>query len=847
VENQVSMFVEVILQLLFFMFCFFILGEPWRLGLRKFVDVFKNLDVLQILVLDVYLGGFLLYVIAIIPLHLFSAYVLYAITLASTLIVLGFHRERLRSVAINLRLNLKSFSFRNHPFSEPLLWILLIFLFGLVVQTLALNGLIFGSIRDTSIHSLFVQVLLENKQVPMTLQPYLSEGIVYPQGFTPMVAYSVLISNYSPPEAVFYLTAFFSAFTILGVYFLGKTLSLSRKGYVGLSLAFVFAFVAFWPKYVTWGSNAMVASFPLFFVCLSLFPFLTEEKLNVRTILVAGFLFGYLAVLHLEVYELLIGALSAMWLYTAIKSHEGAWRRLLSLALIFGLSLIVLSPFLYRQVIWYQYPYHNIGVAPDAQVPLAPTTLTFFQTNFVWFFDNLASNMLLTIASFALFLVSVLLAVYFRKHKSFSGVNWLIKLGIAMFLGESFILLLEGIDYANLPFYGNILFIYFPIYFFIAAANFLLFYVFSSYLSRKILAKTEGTKLKSKKLLVIAISFILLIGIYSPFLYQSIFLGAGDIHGSYSVFAVTTGQDLQLIMWIKENLTKDATILVNNYQSGTFIPSLANRKVIYPYCGSSYSVSYQELQTLLDQNILNVTTMDLMKHFNITDIYVGSGVSPFNDSEYQWNPELFLGNPNFELAKNFSDAYLFHFNYTNPNIVFQDNFEHANWYDDGWQSYAFGNGISNVTIGTNSGGNSGRFLEITAQVIPELLDWTYARYVSREIYVQNDSDVILSFYLNATEGFHGKDTFAVFVSNVYQNQSLIIATPNSVYQNYANTIPLGSSEGLFGPYSLSTYWRQIFNSPLPSTSILELVNMDFDGIPNAAYVGNITVTSTPVG
>jgi len=842
------MLVEVILQLLFFMFCFFILGEPWRLGLRKFVDVFKNLDVLQILVLDVYLGGFLLYIIAIIPLHLFSAYVLYAITLVSTLIVLWFYREGLRSVARNLRLNLKRFSFRNHLFSEPLLLIVLIFLFGLVVQTLALNGLIFGSIRDTSMHSLFVQVLLKNKQVPMTLQPYLSEGIVYPQGFTPMVAYSVLISNYSPPEAVFYLTAFFNAFTILGVYFLGKTLSLSRKGYVGLSLAFVFAFVAFWPKYLTWGSNAMIASFPLFFVCLSLRAFLTKEKLNVGTILAIGFLFGYLAVLHLEVYEMLIGTLFVVWLYTAIRRREGAWGRLLSLALIFGLSLLVLSPFLYRTLIWYQSPDHNVGVALDIQIPLAHPTLSIFQTNAVWLFDNLTgSNMLLTIASLALFFVSVLLAVHFRKDKSFSGASWLIKLGIASFLGESLIFLLAAIDYVNLPFYSNPLFLYFLLYFFIAAANFYLFYLFSSYLSRKILAKTDETKLKSRKLLVSAISVMLLVGIYSPFLYQSIFLDVGGIHGSYAVFAATTEQDLQLMMWIKENLAKNATILVNNYQSGTFIPSLANRKVIYPDFASSYSVSYQELQTLLEQNSLNVTAMDLMKHFNITDIYVGSGVSPFDNSEHQWNPELFLGNPNFELVKNFSNAYLFQFNYTNSNIVFQDNFEHADWYDDGWQSYAFGNGVSNVTIATNSGGNSGRCLKITAQVVPDPLEWMYGQYVSREIYVQNNSDVTLSFYLNATEGFHGKDTFAVFVSNVYRNQSMIIATPNSVYENYTNTIPLGSSEGAFGPYSLSACWRQMFDSSLPSTLILELVNLDFDGIPNVAYVGNITITSTPLG
>jgi hypothetical protein len=844
------MLVEVILQLLFFMFCFSVLGEPWRLGLRKFVGIFKNLDALQILVLDVYLGGFLLYIIAIIPLHLFSADVLYAITLVSTAIVLWFYRKELRSVARNLRLYLKKFSFRNHLFSEPLLLIVLIFLFGLVVQTLALSGLIFGSIRDTSIHSLFVQVLLENKQVPMTLQPYLSEGIIYPQGFTPMVAYAVLISNYSPPEAVFYLTAFFNAFTILGVYFLGKTLSLSKKGYVGLSLAFVFTFVAFWPKYITWGSNALVASFPLFFVCLSLFPFLTKEKLNLGSILTIGFLFGYLAVLHLQVYEALIGSLFVLWLYTAIKKHEGAWSRLLSLALIFGLSLLILSPFLYRQLVWYQYPNHNIGVAPDAQILVPQPTLSFIQTNFLWLFDNLASNILLIIASLALFFVSVLIAVHFRKNKSFSGVSWLIKLGIAMFLGELLILLLAAIDYGSLPFYPNQLLLYFPLYFFIAAANFYLFYLFSSYLSRKILAKTDETKLKSRKLLVSAISIMLLVGIYSPFLYQSIVLDVGEIHGSYAVFAVTTEQDLQLMLWIKENLAKNATILVNNYQSGTFIPSLANRKVIYPVCASSDSVSYQELETLLEKNSLNATAMDLMKHFNITDIYVGSGVSASDDWEHQWNPELFLGNPNFELVKNFGNAYLFQFNYTNPNIVFLDNFEHAHWYDDGWRAFDYGSGASNVTIATNSGCSSGRCLKMTALAIPEPSEWMYTQCVSREIYVQNNSNVDLSFYLNATEGFHGKDTFAVFVFNVYRSQSMIIATPNSVYESFPNTIPLPNSEGYFefnGSNSLSARWHQMFNSSLPSTFILEFVNLDFDGIPNIAYIGNIQITSTPLG
>jgi hypothetical protein len=842
------MFIEVMLQLLFFMFCFSVLGEPWRLVLRKFVGIFKNSDVLQILVLDVYLGGFLLYVIAIIPLHLFSVTTLYAITLMSTVIVLWFHRRKFKNATRNLQLQFKKFSFRNHLLSEPLL-IVLIFLFSLVIQTLSLSGLFFGSVRDISIHSLFVQVLVENKQVPVTLQPYLSEGIIYPQGFTPMLAYPVLILNYSPPEAVFYLTSFFNAFTILGVYFLGKTLSLSRKGYVGLSLAFVFAFVASWPKYITWGSNSFVASFPLFFVCLSLFPFITKEKLNVKAILVIGFLFGYLAVLHLQVYEALIASLFVLCVYAALKREKDRWSRLLNLAVISGLSLLILSPFIYRQLAFYHYPYHNIGVTPDAEISIPKSSLSLILTGIVWLFENLASNILLRIASLALFFVSISIIVCLRKNKSFNGTSWLVKLGIAMLLGELLVLLLAAINPANLPFYPDQILLYFPLYFFLAAINLPLYRFFSSYLSRKIPAKTNETRLETRRLLVSAISFMLLVGIYSPFLYQSIVLDVGEIHGGYAVFAVTTQQDLQLILWIRQNLTKNATILVNNFQSGSFIPSIANRKALYPPFGSSYSVSYQKLVAMLENNSLSVRTMDLMRDFNITNIYVGSGVSAFDNSKHQWNPELFLGNPNFKLVKNFGNAYLFQFNYTDPNIVFLEDFNHLRWPENGWQSYAYGYGLSNITVVTNSGCSSGRCLKMTAQVVPEPWEWMYARYVFREIYVQNNSDVTLSFYLNATEGFHGKDTFAVFVSNVYRNQSIIIATPNSVYESYVHAISLGRSEGYFefkGSNSLSTLWRQMLNSSLPSTFILELVNLDFDGVENIAYIGNIKVTSTPL-
>ncbi|MGA2309464.1 MAG: hypothetical protein ABSG57_07950 [Candidatus Bathyarchaeia archaeon] len=101
-----------------------------------------------------------------------------------------------------------------------------------------------------------------------------------------------------------------------------------------------------------------------------------------------------------------------------------------------------------------------------------------------------------------------------------------------------------------------------------------------------------------------------------------------------------------------------------------------------------------------------------------------------------------------------------------------------------------------------------------------------------------------------TAGFSGKDTFAAIVSNLYGNQTFVFTTPNGIYENYNNSRSLTVSEGFFefkGNSSLSTLWRQAYGSALPNPFILEFVNWDFDGNQNVAYLGNVTVTTTPTG
>jgi len=134
---------------------------------------------------------------------------------------------------------------------------------------------------------------------------------------------------------------------------------------------------------------------------------------------------------------------------------------------------------------------------------------------------------------------------------------------------------------------------------------------------------------------------------------------------------------------------------------------------------------------------------------------------------------------------------------------------------------------------------------MTGHVMPTVLEWKYVYCISREIFLQDNLDVTFSFYLNATEGFNGKDTFAVLISNTYRNQSMVITTPNGFYDGYAYAKTLDESEGLFS-FDLSMFWHQTFNSSLPNTLILEFVNYDFDGVENVAYIDDIKISSKPI-
>jgi hypothetical protein len=832
----------LVLQLLSIAFLLIAIGEPVRFLFFKRFGLFSDLDLIQICVFNVYVGCLILYVIAMLPFRLFNWLVVVGFTALSLVLSFVLHHETLKNLCKMLkaenffkRINKKAFL--GH------LFLFIIFVIFLLINLFSVSNFVFGSIRDESIHSLYVQVILENGCVPLTLQPYLPEGIIYPQAAHVIFAFASYFLSMEIPHVVLYVTILFKSLSIVAIFFFGMSLGFDEIYSVGLS--FVFAFISSWPLFITWGGNPFTVGFPLFFICLGLFfsLFCSGRKNSYLELLVVGLLFGYLGAIiisYLQVF--MVVAFFIFIYYVARKCKIG--RILFEFVIIFVISLLPLSPFLYRFFAFYPYPGHNIGVPSDFTQWDRPQ---FYITQALqWAFDNLSPYPLLQKWTV---LLLVGFAILFFKVKERKDVGRIVAFASVIFISSMFLSFLSFFlpaDFGVVSWghQGVIMSIFVNLLifaFYVKVAK-----IFGGWIKNRI---SKVFVFANKRLSISSIlTFMLLLTITAPFLYYRFAVDPIGIQGAYGVYAVTTVDDYNLMLWMRENLSSDAVILVHPYEGGLFIPTISHHRIVFPYSGSTLSRRYQNVVRLMENKTMNVTTYELMQDLGVSHVFVGAQVASC-EGYFMWVPELFLGNPNFKLVKNFGRAYLFELNYTDPNIVFLDDFEYDIWDQNLWWAFSFGQGLGNVSITEEHGYMGSQCLRIKAEMLPTVWNWQYAYGVGRRIFVSNASEVDFSFHFNATQGFSGKDTFAVLISNIYHNQSLVVATnnPHGVYENYASIIVL--NEGFFefkGNQSLSALWFERFNSTLPNTFILDFVVLDLDGIENIVYIDNVQVTLVPL-
>ncbi|MEA2089434.1 MAG: hypothetical protein U9O89_01560 [Thermoproteota archaeon] len=849
----------LVFQLLSVMVLLSIIGEPLRMVIRRYSSLFHELNILQIVVLDVYLGGIVLYALAAIPLGLFNVIILWTITLMCIAFLTIFYLRKLRAVTksaeqehTSIKIKAKNYLLTRKGTLLECSTVLAIFFVALSIQVTPITKFVFGSIYDTSLHALFVELILENGQIPATHHPYLSAAIIYPQGAHVIFAYASCILGFIPPKTVFYLTPLFSAMTVLAAYYLGKKISPTQK--LGMIFAFIMAFVSMWPQFITWGGNPFVVGFPLFFICLGFLPFLLDlfNRNKIVELSVIGVLFGYLAALNLAFYEVLIAS-SIIWLLVeAVRKHT-RMRSFRNFLIMCTFSLLLIAPFLYRFVRYYPYPGHNIGLPNDivADVTSSPTPkpspwqspIVSILANFpTWLVSlyNIHPNPALRIVWIGLAFASFLtLFVSFHGNRKLLVTE---KIGLAVFASVIFLnfctFIMPLVVWTRISFL-----LYISVCLLIATFNIRLYPTLQAFFV-SVFHKIVGKDKKKVALASLVATILVFSTLYVPFIHYTISISCEECTKLCSLYAITGESDYKLMTWMKDHLPSNVTVLINAYEPGLFIPSVSQKKVVFPMSAYWLSSSYRRLINLIQQGVVNQTTYALMNHFSITHVFLGSrgraGVLlQWQEENVKWDPFVFLGNPTFKLIKNVGNSYLFSVaSSPNPNILFRENFEDLNLTQMRWRSGQVGYGNYSMNVTCNESGN--RLLRMMA-LKNQTSRWFYSCWLNRKVYLADALNVTLSFDLNAS-GVSPPNTVELSVFDVNRTRHVTFATPSVLHQNQSNVLELQPYLETFN-FDLNKIWMEKFQEPIPNVIVVELAVVNVDATyPTVAFFDNIILT-----
>jgi hypothetical protein len=649
----VSDTLAMLFELLGLMAALIVLGEPLRLLFSRFSILFRKLDFIETCVLNVYLGGLILYVLALLPFPLFDTPIILVLLLLSAIILVIYYMR------LGKRRRIQNEQFRKSRENRILeyVFVLGMFVIALYVQIIPLASFVYGSIRDTSYHSLLAEVIIENRHIPSTLEPYLPEGIIYPLASHVIFAFAAELTGWIVAKAVFYVTPLFSALTVLGTYFLSRKLWQNRVFYLGT--VFVSTFVAAWPMFVTWGANPFVVGLPLFLISAAMFITLLfdSDGRDVKELCVIGVLFGYLGAIMISYLETLLAMAAIGLLARLLLRLLHVKQKIRDFGFLFAVSLLPISPFLFRFVFYYPNIGHNIGLPADFIG--YPNVQNRVGQGLQWAYENLSANSNLRMSTILICALSLLLLVGVKRKR---GLKRVLSAASLMFLASVSLSLLSE----ALP----------PDVSVVSSTHQVIVAIVSSYLLVALFGQNLFAFLRSafsrftrinvnRSCVAFLISILILSLVYAPFVAVRLCSDPSTLRGAYGVFAVTSNDDNRLMLWIRENLGLEAVILVNQYEPGLFIPAVSNRKAIFVTPGSQLSRRYQKLCGLLSNGTLNATCLSIMKSFGITHVYVGSVATYWWVRAYRWNPQLFLSSPNFRLIKRIGEAYLFQVSYEN--------------------------------------------------------------------------------------------------------------------------------------------------------------------------------------
>ncbi|MGI0070887.1 MAG: hypothetical protein ACRECT_02265 [Thermoplasmata archaeon] len=268
-----------------------VVGELGRLVAARWVGSWRSLGSVERPLLDFYLGGAVMYLLAALPAGAFVPPVAVGVPVAAAVILLGLLVLRGRRGALGPALRPLAALGRPAPF-VALLAALAVFGVELAIALPVATG----NTYDSSLLTLYVARLLQDHTIALSFQPYAAVGLLYPQGTTVWLGWAQLLFHLPPARASLLVTPLFLALAPLGAFvFARRTFASDRAA---LAMALLFAGVASWTRVLVGGSNDFVFAFPLVLLLAGQATGWLRALPSVPDALAWGVLLGYSAAMN---------------------------------------------------------------------------------------------------------------------------------------------------------------------------------------------------------------------------------------------------------------------------------------------------------------------------------------------------------------------------------------------------------------------------------------------------------------------------------------------------------------------------------------------------------------------
>jgi len=339
-----------------------VVGECVRALAGRWVALWRGVDPIERFVLDLALGGAVVYGVAAVPLGLFGVPLLAGLPViaAAGLAALWVRRRSVARAAIG---RLASQLLRPAP--------LLVLATGLSVFAVELApalGAATGNTFDSSLLTTYTALLIGHGSIPLSFHPYADPMILYPQGTTVWLGAAQLLLGLPAARTSVLVTPFFLALPPLSGFVLGRRMFGTDRG--GVAVALVLGWLGPSTRSLVGGSNDFAVAFPfVLLVAAQSTVWMRDELPGWGDAVGFGVLVGYTAAINPVGAEWLIPAVLGIGLVGARRAVGDAVRWAGRWGAAVAASIVPVIPSLYVLVRGLGSP----GYVPGAAGPPSPT------------------------------------------------------------------------------------------------------------------------------------------------------------------------------------------------------------------------------------------------------------------------------------------------------------------------------------------------------------------------------------------------------------------------------------------------------------------------------------------